>query len=41
MACLNALGLFLGMIGVLMIFIWGPPQPSFEGEVLTPTATSR
>ena len=28
----NATGLVLGMIGVLMIFIWGPPQPSFEGD---------
>jgi hypothetical protein len=26
----NLLGLSLGMIGVLLIFIWGPPQPSFQ-----------
>lgn len=27
---LNTIGLLLGMVGVAMIFIWGPPQPSFE-----------
>lgn len=31
--CLNTLGLSLGMLGVVLIFIWGPPQPSFEGGV--------
>jgi hypothetical protein len=28
----NATGLALGMIGVVVIFKWGPPQPSFEGD---------
>jgi hypothetical protein len=27
---LNAIGLVFGIIGVVLIFIWGPPQPSFE-----------
>ena len=27
--CLNAIGLVLGMLGVVVIFFWGPPQPSF------------
>ena len=27
---LNIIGLALGMLGVLIIFKWGPPQPSFE-----------
>jgi hypothetical protein len=31
--CLNAIGLFLGMAGVVVIFVWGPPQPSFEESV--------
>jgi hypothetical protein len=30
---LNALGLILGMIGVVIIFVWGPPQPSFQRGV--------
>lgn len=30
---LNAIGLVLGMAGVVLIFIWGPPQPSFEQGV--------
>jgi len=29
--CLNVLGLTLNMVGVGILFIWGPPQPSFEG----------
>jgi hypothetical protein len=33
---LNAAGLVLNMIGVVIIFIWGPPQPSFEGEAYGP-----
>jgi hypothetical protein len=34
-AWLNTLGLCLGMWGVVMVFIWGFPQPSFEeGEPL-------
>lgn len=31
--CLNTLGLILGMLGVLLIFRWGPPQPSLEEGV--------
>lgn len=27
---LNRIGLILGMIGVIMLFCWGPPQPKFE-----------
>jgi hypothetical protein len=30
---LNRIGLSLGMVGVVMLFIWGPPQPSLEGGV--------
>jgi hypothetical protein len=30
---LNQVGLFLGLIGVVLIFIWGPPQPSLEEGV--------
>jgi hypothetical protein len=30
---LNTAGLALGMLGVLVIFIWGPPQPAFEDSV--------
>jgi hypothetical protein len=30
---LNSLGLVLGMIGVVIIFIWGPPLPDFEESV--------
>lgn len=26
----NVAGLCLGIVGVVLIFIWGPPQPSFE-----------
>ena len=33
---LNTGGLVLGMIGVVLIFFWPPPMPSFETkEVLT------
>lgn len=28
----NMIGLVLNIIGVAIIFIWGPPQPSFEGS---------
>ena len=32
---LNRLGLALGFVGVILIFVWGPPQPTFEeGEGL-------
>ena len=27
---LNTVGLILGMIGVALIFRWGPPQPTLE-----------
>jgi len=27
---LNSLGLILGLIGVMFIFFWGPPQPNLE-----------
>ena len=30
---LNSLGLVLGMVGVLVIFIYGPPQPDLEPGV--------
>ena len=30
---LNTIGLVLGMLGVMVIFIFGPPQPSFEAGV--------
>jgi hypothetical protein len=29
---LNALGLLLGMAGVLLIFFWGPPLPEIRGS---------
>ena len=28
----NRIGLVLGMVGVFMIFVWDPPQPSFGGD---------
>ena len=27
---LNTLGLFLGIVGVVLLFCWGPPQPKLE-----------
>jgi hypothetical protein len=30
---LNVIGLIFGMIGVVIIFLWGPPQPSFQQGV--------
>ena len=27
---LNTVGLLLGMAGVVILFIWGPPQPDFD-----------
>jgi hypothetical protein len=30
---LNTIGLGLGAIGVVLIFIWGPPQPDFQDYV--------
>jgi hypothetical protein len=30
---LNILGLCLGMLGVIVLFFWGPPQPTLEPGV--------
>jgi hypothetical protein len=30
----NSCGLILGMAGVILIFVWGPPQPNFDESVL-------
>jgi hypothetical protein len=30
---MNVFGLIFGMIGVVIIFLWGPPQPSFQQGV--------
>jgi len=30
---LNTVGLSIGIIGVLFIFIWGPPQPNLESGI--------
>jgi len=30
---LNTVGLGLGAIGVVLIFVWGPPQPDFQDYV--------
>lgn len=30
---MNAIGLVLNMIGVIIIFFWGPPMPNFEEGV--------
>ena len=30
---LNTLGLVLGIIGVIIIFVWGPPQPQLDTGV--------
>ena len=30
---LNAIGLVLGMVGVALIFVWGPPQPQLDEGV--------
>jgi hypothetical protein len=29
-ALLNSAGLMLGILGVVLIYEWGPPQPSYE-----------
>lgn len=29
---LNIIGLILGMVGVAIIFVWGPPQPNLDPE---------
>jgi hypothetical protein len=31
--CLNTIGLVLGMLGVVLIFLWGPPQPDLDESV--------
>jgi hypothetical protein len=33
---LNIVGLALSMIGVVLLFVWAPPQPSSEGMSLGP-----
>lgn len=39
---LNAIGLSLGILGVIFIFVWGPPQPSFErGDAITASDNTR
>jgi len=30
---INTIGLVFGMLGVIIIFIWGPPQPTLETGV--------
>lgn len=30
---LNSMGLVLGMLGVFLIFVWGPPQPQLDEGV--------
>jgi hypothetical protein len=30
---LNTIGISLGLVGVIIIFIWGPPQPQLEEGV--------
>ena len=30
---LNTIGLALGMVGVVVIFIWGPPQPDLDEHI--------
>jgi len=32
-ALLNRIGLLLGLVGVILIFVWGPPQPNLEKGV--------
>ncbi|MDT3688002.1 MAG: hypothetical protein RO009_23530 [Pseudorhodoplanes sp.] len=32
---LTVVGLIVEAVGVLMIFVWGPPQPNFEFESKT------
>ena len=31
---LNRIGLLVGIAGVIITFIWGPPQPDFGGDRL-------
>jgi hypothetical protein len=38
---LNAAGLFLGIVGVVFIFVWGPPQPTFlRGDSITASSNT-
>ena len=30
---LNSIGLLLNIVGVIMLFVWGPPLPNMEGGV--------
>jgi len=30
---INSIGLVFGIIGVIILFIWGPPQPNFNPGV--------
>jgi hypothetical protein len=30
---LNTVGLLLGIVGVLILFKWGPPQPNFDEDI--------
>lgn len=32
-AIMNSIGLIMGMIGVALIFFWGPPMPDFDDGV--------
>lgn len=36
----TTIGLVLGLVGVVMIFIWGPPQPSFGGDAILLESTN-
>jgi hypothetical protein len=31
--CLSTIGLVLGMLGVVLIFLWGPPQPDLDERI--------
>jgi hypothetical protein len=37
---ISVIGLVLGMLGVVIIFIWGPPQPDFQ-DTYGPSSGSR
>jgi hypothetical protein len=34
-AVLNSIGLLLGILGLMVIYEWGPPQPRYEGGRFT------
>ena len=38
---LNTFGLVLGMLGVVILFIWGPPQPDLDETMGTGEAEKR